>query len=112
VSAFRVVLVTEYDVHYFLDGSRFIWSAVNIVDWNGTTKSSGCELVPMHIIPINEKSGGSTVNESIDGLCLLSVRGDDLHLNVERIGRGGGGNYVPSWKSPLPSLQAGRVDWM
>jgi hypothetical protein len=34
------------------------------------------------VILINEKAGGSTVNESIDGLCLLSVRSDDLHLNV------------------------------
>jgi hypothetical protein len=82
VSTFGVVLVTEYDVHYFSDGSCFVRTAIYIVDWDATTKSPGCELVPMHIILINEKSGGSTINESLDGLRLLSVRGDDLHLNV------------------------------
>ena len=82
MGTFRVALIAEYDIHYFVDGSRLIGSAINIVDRNGTGESPGHELIPMDVVPINEEASGSAINNGINGLGLLSVCGDNLNLNV------------------------------
>src|SRR5882762_2458017 len=107
---FRMILVAEDDIHYFPDGSCLVQSPVNIVHWDRSAKGPCGDPIPIHKASIYEKASGSTVEESHEGYELLSVRGDYLYLEVERVLRRGGGDHVPARKSLFPSLQAGRVD--
>src|SRR6267154_3114515 len=105
-----MIPVAENNIHYFLDGSCLVQSPINIVYRDGTTKGPCGDPIPVHEASIYKEAGGSTIKESHEGYELLSVRGDYLYLEVWRVLRWGGGDHVPSRKSPFPSLQAGRVD--
>ena len=50
---FRVVIESEDCIHNLRNRARFIWSAIYIVDWNGTDEFSSGEAVAFHIAPVH-----------------------------------------------------------
>jgi hypothetical protein len=81
-----VILVTEYEVRHFSDGTGFIWSPVDIEYWHRSRQFTGGEAVSPDIVSINEVSGGSGVNQGIYGLDLCRVRSFNADLELQGLG--------------------------
>ena len=98
-----MVPVAQDNVHYLSDGPCFVWSAVHIENRDRFGEGPGCQSALVDITPVYEESSGSGINESLNGHDLLGVRGDNLDLDVQGVGRGSGGDHVLPWKPSFPA---------
>src|SRR6266436_4297262 len=106
---FGVVSVSENRVYHLTDGPRFIGRTINIVHWDGACKGSGSELILPNVVPVNEKSVSSAIEECLHGLGLLGVGCHNLDLDVQGVCRGGGSDHILPREPSLPMFQA---DWV
>ena len=53
-----MVIESEDCIHNLCNGARFIWSAIYIVDRNGTDEFPSGEAVAFHIAPVHELAHG------------------------------------------------------
>src|SRR5882757_4527350 len=111
MGTFGVVSVSENRVYHLTDGPRFIGHTINIVHWDGACKGSGSELILPNVVPVNEKSVSSAIEECLHVLGLLGVGCHNLDLDVQGVCRGGGSDHILPWEPSLPMFQADWVSW-
>ena len=109
--AFRVVIESEDCIHNPCNGVRFVWSAIYVVDWNGTDEFSSGEAVAFHIAPVHELTHGTTVYKGWTGFDFSGVCGLDSHFDDQGFGTWSGCNYILLWKVSLPCTESKEPMW-
>ena len=92
--AFRVVIESEDYIHNLRNGARFIWSAIYIVDRNGTEEFPSGEVVAFHIAPVHELTRGTTVRKGWTGFDFSGACGLHSHFDDQGFGTWSGHNYM------------------
>jgi hypothetical protein len=53
---FMMPIVSEHQLHYFLDWASFIQQSVNIIDWNRPGELMGVDSFGLHKLQVNEQA--------------------------------------------------------
>ena len=81
---FRVVLVSQDQLHYLCYRASFVQGAIHITDRDWARKGSGREVVRFDVRAVNEHPGGPRVQERLHCSGFSSVSG--LEFNVQSEG--------------------------
>ena len=79
--AFGVVIESEDCIYNLCNGAHFIWSAIYVVDQNGTEELPSGEAITFHIAPVHKLSCGTTVYKGWTGFDFSSVCELDPHFD-------------------------------
>jgi hypothetical protein len=83
---FRMILVAEYEVCHFRDGTGFVWSSIDIEYWDRPGQFTGGEVVSLDIVSVNEVSSGSGIDQGVYGLDLRCVCSFNADFELQGLG--------------------------
>src|SRR3981189_1458719 len=107
-----MAFVAQYDICDFGDGPCFVRGSVDIVDRDGSGEATGGEVVATDILSVDEKPGGTAVDERAGVALHRGVRRLNFNVDVERVVTWGRCDDEFLWQTTLPvSKPNSRCFW-
>src|SRR3981189_1278428 len=107
-----MAFVAQYDICDFSDGSCFVRGSIDVVDRDGRGEATGGDVVQTDILSVDEKPGGTAVDEPTGVAPHRGVRRLNFNVDVERVVTWGRCDDEFLWQTTLPvSKPNSRCFW-
>src|SRR3981189_1954413 len=80
-----MAFVAQYDICDFGDGPCFVCGSIDVVDRDGGGEATGGDVVYPDILSVDEKPGGTAVNERAGVAPHRGVSRLNFHIDVQRV---------------------------
>src|SRR3981189_628938 len=112
LSLLCMAFVAQYDICDFGDGSCFVRGSVDVVDGDGRGEATGGDVVRTDVLSVDEKPGGTAVDERTGVALHRSVRRLNFNFDIKGVVTWGRCDDEFLWQTTLPvSKPNSRCFW-